>query len=472
MSNSFPIFPQKQPLGCVERGVSTPLSRTPILKRRGIHPWIPSILLKLQILVNITVESKNAVDKEILLKASREDLAPKFEKALKDIRKKAQIPGFRVGHAPMQLIRKRFGKDVEAEEINNYIQDVFRETIFPEHKPVGEPKITDMKWENDELEVTFSIGIKPEFELVDLTTLKVDKLVHDVTDEEVQKEVEYSLIRKGTYEESEDPIEENSKITADVEPLDDHGHGTNIEADQEIDLSEPDNESLRKDLTGKITGDTVEVTMEHGDHSHKYKVTIKTHQKLTKTELTEEFIKEATQQEASTEEEYRAFLKSRIQDYFDKTSADMFKESIAEKLVNAHEFEVPVSIIDHMVNSYFEEYKQRAKGELPDTFNMDEFRNASFERAKNESKWMFIMDELMEKYPEIEITPQDADDFMAAEAAKYGLTVDMIKQFYASSTEQLENLRQNLRSQKLFDKLANDIGVSELSKDAYENRNK
>jgi FKBP-type peptidyl-prolyl cis-trans isomerase (trigger factor) len=94
------------------------------------------------------------------------------------------------------------------------------------------------------------------------------------------------------------------------------------------------------------------------------------------------------------------------------------------------------------------------------------------ERAVNEAKWYFIQDALLEMYPDLEITPQDADDFMAAEAARYGLTVDMIKQFYASSTEQLETLRQNLRSQKLFDKLMNEVKFNELSKEAFQNRNK
>ena len=105
--------------------------------------------------MNITLKDLTSVDKEITLTATREELNPRFDKALKDIRKKAQVPGFRVGTAPIGLIRKRFATDVEAEEINKYVQEVFRDTIFPEHKPVGEPLITDVKWENDQLEVVY-----------------------------------------------------------------------------------------------------------------------------------------------------------------------------------------------------------------------------------------------------------------------------------------------------------------------------
>ena len=103
---------------------------------------------------------------------------------------------------------------------------------------------------------------------------------------------------------------------------------------------------------------------------------------------------------------------------------------------------------------------------------MDDFRASSFERAQKETKWMFIQDKLGEQYPDVEISPEDVDNYMQEEAAKYGLTVDMIKQFYASSTDQIENLRQTLRSQKLFDKLMNEINVKELDKETFQNRNK
>lgn len=422
--------------------------------------------------MNITVKEINSVNKEIIVTATRDDLNPKFEKALKNIRKKANIPGFRVGMAPMGMIRKRFSEEVEAEEINNYVQDVFRDKIYPEYKPVGEPKITDLKWENDVLEVTYQVGVKPEFELVNVKSLTIDKLVHDVTEEEVDKEVAHTLTRRGEFLDSQDPIEENSKITADVLPMDDLGHGTKLEEGQEFDLGEPDNADLRKDLVGKKIGDTIEVKIEHGDHGHSYKLTIKTHKKSTPAELNEEFIKDASRGEASTADEYRSFLKSRIQEYFDKTTVDFLKEEIADAMVEAHTFDVPESVIDMVINSYLEEYKKRAGGNLPEDFSMDEFRTSSFERAQKETKWMFIQDKLGEQYPDVEISPEDVDNYMQEEAAKYGLTVDMIKQFYASSTDQIENLRQTLRSQKLFDKLMNEINVKELDKDTFQNRNK
>src|SRR5690625_3569427 len=100
------------------------------------------------------------------------------------------MPGFRPGKVPLGLIKKRFGQEIELEEINNYVQEVYEKEIVPEHEPVGETEMTDMSWENDELEVTFKIGARPQFELVDLSSLTFDQMVHDVTDEEVEEEIQ------------------------------------------------------------------------------------------------------------------------------------------------------------------------------------------------------------------------------------------------------------------------------------------
>src|SRR5690606_1790828 len=100
-----------------------PLSRTYHYEDHQGAARLLFIIKKQSTIVNITVQEINSVDKEIIVTATREDLNPKFEQALKNIRKKANIPGFRVGMAPMGMIRKRFAAEVEAEEINNYVQE-------------------------------------------------------------------------------------------------------------------------------------------------------------------------------------------------------------------------------------------------------------------------------------------------------------------------------------------------------------
>lgn len=422
--------------------------------------------------MNISVQDLSNVDREVTVTADASTLAPRFEKALKKIQKQAVLPGFRKGTAPLAVVKKRFGKDVELDEINALVQEIFRDTIVPEHKPIGEPLITKMNWEDGQLEVVFKLGMKPIFELVDLSTVSVDKIVHDVTEDEIDKEITYSQRRKGTWNESEGPITSESKVVVDAAPVahDGHVHDHEMDVDKELDLASPDNADVAPQLAGAKVGDTRKVCFSHGDHSHDFNVTIKSHLVLTPPEITPEYISEASQGEANDMDGYRAHLRSRIQDYYDKAAHDLFKEHIADALVKAHHFDIPETILETVISSYVEDLKKRNNGQLPVGFDMDNYAETVRPRATNEAKWMFLQDKLTEIYPDLEITKDDVEGYLAAEAARYGLPVDMIKNYYASSSEQMENLRQTLRSQKLFDKLANDVKANPVSKDAFQKK--
>src|SRR5699024_4193334 len=103
------------------------------------------------------------------------------------------MPGFRPGKVPLKIVQKRFGDEIEQEEISKYVQEVFEEKVVTEHDPVGESQMLDLIWEDDELEAKFKIGARPDFELGELGGMTVDLLVHDVTDDEVEEEIERQL---------------------------------------------------------------------------------------------------------------------------------------------------------------------------------------------------------------------------------------------------------------------------------------
>ena len=173
--------------------------------------------------MDIQVNDLSSVDKEITIIATREDLSETFDKAYRKYKRKIQLPGFRPGHVPLGMIRSRFGDEIEREEIGKYVQTVYERDIVPQYEPVGESQMTDFTWENDELKVTFKTGAKPEFDLVDLSTVTVDKMVHDVTDEEVEEEIQRTLERNGNWVEIEGEITEECRITADVTSLNEEG---------------------------------------------------------------------------------------------------------------------------------------------------------------------------------------------------------------------------------------------------------
>jgi trigger factor len=419
--------------------------------------------------VEIKVNDLTSVDKEITIIANREDLQPKFDQAYKGIRPKVSLPGFRPGKAPIGLIKKRFGQEIEIEEINKYIQEVFETKVVEAHDPVGETQMIDFQWENDELEVTFKIGTKPTVELADLSKIKVTSMVHDVSDAEVDEEIARAIEREGNWEEVDSAIGSESKITADVSSLDDEGNlvDGDTDTDQNIDMRQESAAGFLKALKGKKAGDVVDMTLEEDGETDRFRVEVKKVQALHKAEMNEEFIAKQTNNEAKTEDEYRSFIKSKMQEYYDQSSDDFFKNDAVQSMVDAHEFDVPEAFVAQVKESYVDRLKQQYGNQLPDGFDADSYKEEMSGQAKTEAKWYFINMQLQEKYDDIEITAEDIDAQLGMEAARYGLTAEQLKGYYAQNPNMLESLRNTIRDNKVFEKLKEEVQIKELSKDDY-----
>ena len=419
--------------------------------------------------MDISVEELTSVDKEVTLKAKREDLQEDFDKAYKKYKAQIQLPGFRPGKVPMGMIKKRFGNEIEQEEISNIVQKIFEKEVVPEYEPIGETEMLDFSWENDELEVKFKIGSKPEIEISDLSKIKVNKMVHDVSDDEVAEEIDRTLEREGNWEDVEEAATDDSKVIVDVQTLDADGNPVEGDMDegQEIDLRQDGAEDFRKELSGKKPGDVVEMELGEGDEKDRFRVTIKKVQKLNKAELNDELIESQSNGEAEDEEQFKSYIKSRMQEYYDQTAEDLFKNDVADALVEAHEFEVPETFVAQIQGSYVDQLKQQQGGQLPEHFDAEQYKAGMKDRAVREAKWSFISQKLQETFEDIEIKPEDIDEHLAMEAARYGMPADQLKQYYAQQPQMLEQLRSSIRENKVFDILQDKVKINEMGKDEY-----
>jgi len=419
--------------------------------------------------VDISVQELTKVDKEITINANREDLSQSFEKAYKKYQSQIQMPGFRPGKTPLGLIKKRFGKEIELEEINTYVQEIYEKEIVPEHEPIGETEMVDMSWEDDKLEVTFKVGVKPVFELNEIEKIKIDKMVHDVTDKEVEEEIERSLERQGNWEETEGPIIEEYRVTVDAISLDEDGNPVKGEKDedQKLDLRQEGAKDFKDHLVGKKVGDVVKMELSEEGADDRFELHVKKIEKMAKAELNDEFAKQQSNGEAKNVEELKSYIKSQMQDYYDQSSNDMFRQDAIDAITEVHSFDVPDVLKAQVLNSYVEYAKQQSGGELPQDFDIEGYKEKMDDQAKKEAKWAFISEKLQEKFEDIEIKPENIEEFIAIEAAKYGATVDQLKSYYAQNPSMLENMRTSIRENKVFDKLSEVVKINELSKEDF-----
>src|SRR4029077_14151235 len=128
----------------------------------------------------VTRENIALLTDKIVVKVAKDDYLPSFEKALKDYSKKANIPGFRKGMVPAGLIKKMYGNSVFADEVLRSVEkeltsymaneklDIFAQ---PLPLPENDARQIDMTRPED-YSFAFEVGLKPAFELPDLSQLK------------------------------------------------------------------------------------------------------------------------------------------------------------------------------------------------------------------------------------------------------------------------------------------------------------
>lgn len=179
--------------------------------------------------MNVSLQNNDKVSALLTVKIEKADYQDRVQKALKDLRHKAQMPGFRPGMVPAGLMKKMYGKQVTADEVNKLLSETLYKYIQDNNINIlGEPMINQEKQSQidfdtqEEFEFTFDIALAPEFKLELSKEDKVDYYHIDVTDEMVENQVKMYAQRNGKYEKV-DAYEANDMMKGILAELDENG---------------------------------------------------------------------------------------------------------------------------------------------------------------------------------------------------------------------------------------------------------
>lgn len=157
--------------------------------------------------MNISLENLDKVSAVLTIKMEKADYAERVGAALKNFRKKASLPGFRPGQVPVSLLKKRFGKDITAEEVNKLLGEKLYAYIKENNlKVLGEPLPSEGRQQDidfdtmDEFSFAFDIALAPEFELELSGEDTVDYYDIQVDEKMVDGQVKMYAQRAGSYE--------------------------------------------------------------------------------------------------------------------------------------------------------------------------------------------------------------------------------------------------------------------------------
>jgi len=320
--------------------------------------------------MNVTFEKKDALNGTISVGISTEDYLPSYEKKLKDYGKKANIPGFRAGHAPKGMIEKMVGNSLLLEEINALASKGLFDYIEENKLAIlGQPILTedtkiDALTKDANYTFNFDLGLSPEIELNISKADVYTKYAPVTSDEMIAEEIERMKKRFANLVDA-DVSEVNDMIYVTLSELGENGeileggvHAENVPvAINSIKLDE-----LKNSLVGLTKGTFVdlnvfalfnndEVEMSHAlgiqkqtvsDLNTTFKLTVSEIKRTGSSEMNQEFFdKIYGPGVVSSEDELKEKIREELNAYFNQQAQHLLEHELFDSLVAKHNISLP-----------------------------------------------------------------------------------------------------------------------------------
>jgi trigger factor len=418
--------------------------------------------------VEVSVQSLSDVSREVEITATTEDLAPHFDKAYQEYRKKIEIRGFRKGKAPLDIVKKLYGDLIENDSLNNVATEMYRQAVLEkELKPIGEPVLVDMDYKRGEsFRCKIQYDVRPKIEIKEYKGIAVEKIIHTITNEEVEKELVRLQRINAAMTEVDEVTDQEHIVTATLQDLDEHG--TPIIGKKSDDvrfyLADEQLEQQFKDaLKNARKGAEYQIQFEHqhGEHSHSVntRITVTKIQKVALSPLDDAFVGKVTKEKFMTVESLRAGIREDIEVYWKDKTERQVVNSVTSEIIKRHDFQIPESLIRNVLTGLLEEMKNEYPNKrLPDEFDMEKFNEENRAYAIYQAKWALLREELIQA-ENISVSDEDLDALAEKEAAKIKIPKDRLISYYKSS----EQIKDRLIGDKLLKLLVDSSKIKEVA---------
>jgi len=376
---------------------------------------------KENMLMEFNVNDTGTWKKEVKVKVLKDEIAAKHREILNDIRRNVPVPGFRIGHTPDDILSIRFRDDINDRLKSTVLSENAGEAV--EKANIHAVSVPDMKHEEisvspeQDLEFSFTVEVRPEFELPEYRGLKVEAPPAAVTDADMEMAIEGIRRRVAEYKPVEEAAAHGDALVADVTIT---AAGAAIREDKESIVGLPA-ENAGSDVLLGLSGFPVaasaflgvkageERTAEFAlpdDYSdealrgQKAAITLKVHEvrRMKLPDIDEDFAKRAglDNLDALKDEVRKNIAREK------RTERERaLRATLVDKLVEAAKFDLP----EELLNSEKERHRTRTLIQLsrlglsPDAIKKDEenIREAAGRAAERNLRKSFIISAIAEK---------------------------------------------------------------------------
>lgn len=425
------------------------------------------------------VEMKTNEDKtvELQVRVSAEEFGAAVDAAFKKNGKRIQVPGFRRGKAPRKMIEKMYGEGVFYEEaINNTYPPAYEKAVEEKGlEPVGRASV-DIDGEVTADGYTFkaTVAVKPEVVLGEYKALKVEKQLHEVTDAEVDAEVERRRDQVGRMV----AVENRAAQDGDTAVINFDGSVDGVAFDggkgEDYPLvlgSGSFIPGFEEQVVGKALNEEFDVNVTFPENYHAenlkgkaalFKCLLKELKCKELPELDDEFAKDVS--DFDTLAELRDDIRKHLQEKNDEQSQTDVENKLMETICENMQVEIPQVMfdarIDEMVREF--EYRLRSQGMNLETYlqytgmEMESFRKTYEASAKEQVTTRLALEKIV-KLENIQPTDEDVEKQYAELAESYKMPVEKTKLLLTEET-----LRENIAMGKALDLVRDSAVVTEV----------
>ena len=431
--------------------------------------------------MNITFENPDKVNGLMTITVEENDYKENVEKALKDYRKKANVPGFRPGQVPMGMIKRMYGNAVKMDAINRVVgQEMYKYVQENKIQMLGEPlphegnEAVDIEKEAP-YTFQFDLAVAPEINVKLNGHDKVDYLTIEVDDKLIDQQVQMYASRGGSYQKADD-YQENDLLKGDLRELD---------VENGIELSEAvvmpsyiKNEDQKKLFEGAKLGDIITFNprkayqsdaelasflkvekADLGHHAGEFTYQITEISRFTPAEVNQELFDQVYGKDAvKDEKEFRERVAAEIQAQLQQNSDWKFLQDLRKHCEKkAGKLEWPDELL-----------KRIMKQNNPD--KGDEYVEKNYEGSIKELTWHLIKEQLVSEH-EIKISDDEvkaaAREAARAQFAQYGMSnipdeyLDNYAQDMLKKEENVQGFVDRAIDQKLISVMKNVVKLNE-----------
>ncbi|MCU1474935.1 trigger factor [Amnibacterium sp.] len=399
-----------------------------------------------------TVEKLSPTRVKLAISVPPADLRPSIDHAYSHIAQDVSIPGFRKGKVPPPIIDQRVGRAAVLEHaVNEGLDGFFRQAIEENDlRPLGRPEADITAWPDaadfsGDLQVTVEVDVRPEIALPDLDSLTVAVAPIEVTDADVDAQLDELRTRFGTLVSVERPAKTGDFVQIDLiatigEEQVDSANAISYEIGSG-ELIEGIDEALESLTAGEST--TFSSTLLGGDHEGEQAeiaVTVLAVKERELPELDDEFAQMAS--EFDTLEELRADLRGQVERQKRFAQVGEARDKVADALLAQVEVPVPQQLIEDEVQRHLE-----SEGRLEDDVHRAEVAESSEKAFKSQ----LLFDAVAEQ-ERIGVSQDELAQYLVQSAQQYGM----------QPQEFVEVLQQNNQLPSMMSEVARSKAISVL----------